>query len=139
MTIDNPPVFDNITTSVGNMTGDELRTSLDSQSYDAAGNGARLHAYYREHTGVSFNGTTFANFVGDLPAGLDIVAVLVAVYSPIFYVWYGNGVYQSASAGNVAMGAEYKTSNRMLTVRLAKAGGAGDVNLTVRFIVLTKE
>jgi len=59
MIVNNPPVFDQITSTVGAVTGDILLTSLDTPDYNGAGIGLRIKVreYDFDYLGVHDTGS----------------------------------------------------------------------------------
>ncbi len=106
MIVNNPPVFDQITSTVGAVTGDILLTSLDTVDYDGAGAGLRIKVKVYDFANFDPNDTTSHKYIS--PAGLGGKTIL-AIYGVMTMVnGYGTiGVYDNDTALSHAYIAAY--------------------------------
>jgi len=127
MTVNNPPVFDQITSSVGPATGDTLLTSFDTSDYNGLGVGYRVKVVVFPITTFDlYNTGTYKVYPAPSLTGKTIVGIAACMGNYRGASTVEQYLYDPATF-NASMAAWYDGNDNTIKFKLISTSATGSI------------
>ena len=136
MTVNNPPVFDQITSSTGAITGDELLTSNDTEDYDGLGAGYRIKCRVYHFTNLNMQNTiNYKSVAAPELAGKTILGISSSFSDPFYNEINGN-TSRMRQSGYPGIAVYYTTDTQLLVVQPSTVFLTSNMNINDIYVIV---